>query len=336
MLAAQFSRTGAPADVLEVVQLPDPPAPGAGEVLVELVASPINPSDLLTIAGSYGVKPPLPAVPGYEGVGAVTVIGEGVTHLKVGDRVLLLTAPGTWRERVVLKAASLFPLPPGDDLQLAMLGANPPTAVLLLEKFVSLTPGDWVIQNAANSGVGAAVVAVARARGVRTVNVVRRESAVEDVRALGADVVVVDGPDLATRVHAAMQAAGGDPARLRLALDAVAGRGTRALMRCLAHGGTVVNYGGLSGEPIALDPRDLIFHETTLRGFWLVPWFRKAPPGEQALVFGEVGRLVATGALRTPVEATYPLSQVRAACAHAAREGRGGKVLLVPDGASHP
>ena len=329
MIAAQFSQIGNPADVLDVVELPDPPAPGAGEVLVELVAAPINPSDLYTIAGTYGVKPPLPAVPGYEGVGAVTQLGEGVTHLRIGDRVLLLTAPGTWRERVVLRAASLFPLPPGDDLQLAMLGANPPTAVLLLERFVELAAGDWVIQNAANSGVGAAVIAVARARGVRTVNVVRRESAVDDVRTLGGDVVVVDGPDLAQRVHEAIRAAGGDPARLRLALDAVAGRGTRALMRCLAHGGTVVNYGGLSGEQIALDPRDLIFQETTLRGFWLVPWFRQAPPAEQARVFGEVARLVATGALRTPVEATYPLSQARVACVHAAREGRGGKVLIV-------
>lgn len=331
MIAAQFSKVGSPADVLEVVELPDPPAPGPGEVLVDLVAAPINPSDLYTIQGTYGVKPPLPAVPGYEGVGAVAALGEGVTHLTVGDRVLLLTAPGTWRERFVLRAASLFALPPGDDLQLAMLGANPPTALLLLEQFVPVAAGDWVIQNAANSGVGAAVIAVARARGVRTVNVVRREAAADDVRALGGDVVIVDGPELSTRVQSAVRDAGGDPARLRLGLDAVAGKATGRLMRCLAPGGTVVNYGALSGETVQIEPRDLIFLGTTLRGFWLVPWFRQAPPAEQARVFGEVARLVATGALRTPVEATYPLSRAREACEHAAREGRGGKVLIVRD-----
>ncbi|MGZ8468032.1 MAG: zinc-dependent alcohol dehydrogenase family protein [Gemmatirosa sp.] len=329
MLIAQFSRTGDPAEVLDVVDVPEPAAPGAGEVLVDLVAAPINPSDLYTIQGTYGIKPPLPAVPGYEGVGAVVTVGEGVTHLRPGDRVLLVSAPGTWRARMMLRAASLFALPPGDDLQLAMLGANPPTALLLLEQYVTLSPGDWVIQNAANSGVGAAVIAVARARGVRTVNVVRREDAVDGVRALGGDVVVVDGPELGARVKAAIGEAGGDPSRLRLALDAVAGRGTRALMRCLAHGGTVVNYGGLSGEPIQLDPRDMIFLEATLRGFWLVPWFQKAPRAEQARVFGEVTKLVATGALRTPIEATYPLSRAREACAHAARGGRSGKVLIV-------
>jgi NADPH:quinone reductase-like Zn-dependent oxidoreductase len=315
--------------VLDVVDEPDPAPPGAGEVAVRLLAAPINPSDLYTVHGTYGVKPELPAVPGYEGVGEVTAPGDGVTHLRPGDRVLLTSAPGTWRERFTLRAAPLVALPPGDDLQLAMLAVNPVTALLLLEQFVDLAPGDWVAQNAANSGVGAAVVAVARARGLRTVGVVRREDAAAQVRALGADAAVVDGPGLADRVRAAVRDAGGDPARLRLGLDAVAGRQTGRLMRCLAPGGTVVNYGGLSGAPVEIDAGDLIFLEGTLRGFWLVRWFQQAPRAEQARVFGEVGRLVATGALRVPVEATYPLARVRDACAHAAREGRGGKVLLV-------
>jgi NADPH:quinone reductase-like Zn-dependent oxidoreductase len=281
------------------------------------------------VQGTYGLKPTLPAVPGYEGVGAVEAVGEGVAHLAPGDRVLLSSSPGTWRERMVLRAAPLFALPPGDDLQLAMLAANPPTALLLLEQFVPLAAGDWVVQNAANSGVGAALIAVARARGVHTASIVRREAAAAQVRALGGDVVVVDGPGLAERVQAAVRDAGGDPARLRLGIDAIAGRQTGRLLRCLAPGGTVVNYGGLSGEPVQIDARDLIFLEGTLRGFWLVRWFEQASRAELARVFGEVGRLIATGALRVPVEATYPLTRVREACAHAAREGRTGKVLLV-------
>jgi NADPH:quinone reductase-like Zn-dependent oxidoreductase len=329
MIAAQFSSFGLPSEVLDVVELPDPPAPGPGEVLVDFVAAPINPSDLYTIRGTYGVKPPLPAVPGYEGMGAVAAAGSGVTHLRAGDRVLLATAPGTWRSRALLKATGLVALPPGDDLQLAMLGVNPPTAILLLELFVPLAAGDWVVQNAANSGVGAAVIAAAQARGVRTANVVRRDAAADEVRALGGDVAVVDGPELPARLHAAVRDAGGDPARLRLALDAVGGRATGRVTRCLAHGGTTVNYGGLSGEQIQLDARDLVFLETTLRGFWLGPWYRRASREEQARVVGEAARLVASGALRVPVEATYPLARAREACAHAAREGRSGKVLLV-------
>ena len=330
MQVVQFSRFGPPAEVLEVVEAPEPDAPAAGEVLVDLLAAPINPSDLYTVGGSYGVRPPLPAVPGYEGVGAVAAVGDGVEHLRPGDRVLLTSAPGSWRSRVVLRAAPLVPLPPGDDLQLAMLGVNPPTALLLLEAYVPLEPGDWVMQNAANSGVGVALVALARTRGVRTVNVVRRESAAEQLRALGGDVVVVDGPKLRDRVHAAVREAGGDPERIRLGADAVAGRATGQLLRCLAPGATLVNYGGLSGEPAQMDARDLIFLETVVRGFWLVRWFQHASRAEQARVMGEVARLVADGTLRVPVAATYPLAEVHAACAHAAREGRDGKVLLVP------
>jgi aminobenzoyl-glutamate utilization protein B len=327
----QFARFGPPAEVLDVVEAPDPGEPGPGEALVDLVAAPINPSDLYTVHGTYGIKPPLPAVPGYEGIGRVAAVGAGVEHLAEGDRVLLTSASGTWRSRLMLRAAPLFALPPGDDLQLAMLGVNPPTAFLMLEAFVALEPGDWVVQNAANSGVGAALVAVARARGLRTVNLVRRERAAEQVRTLGGDVVVVEGPELRERVHAAVREAGGDPARLRLGVDAVAGRSAGRLMRCLAPDATLVNYGALSGEPMQVDGRDLIFLESTVRGFWLARWFQRAPRAEQARVMGEVAQLVASGALHMPVEATYPLGEVRQACAHAARPERDGKVLLVGD-----
>lgn len=333
MPTVQFSRFGAPAEVLDVVAddaSAAPPAPGAGEVRVALVAAPINPSDLYTIQGTYGIRPTLPATPGWEGLGRVEALGAGVTHLAVGDRVLLVGASGTWRSHLVLPARALVALPPGDDLQLAMLGVNPPTAICLLDEYVTLERGDWVVQNAANSGVGTAVLAAARARGVHTVSIVRREEAAEQLRALGGDVAVVDGPKLADRVKAAIRDAGGDPARVRLGLDAVAGTATGQLMRCCAPGAVVVNYGALSGQPVTIDPRELIFLETTLRGYWLSRWFERAPRERQRAVMTEAATLVASGALRTPVDATYPLAQVREACAHAAREGRGGKVLLVP------
>lgn len=327
----QFTRFGDPAEVLDVVPLADPGPPGPGEVTVDFEAAPINPSDLLTVRGQYGVRPELPAVPGYEGVGRVAAVGDGVTHLRAGDRVLLMTVRGTWRARARVKAARLAALPDADPLQLAMLTANPPSALLMLEQFVRLERGDWVIQNAANSGVGAAVIAIARARGLRTVNVVRRQALVAPLRAQGADVVVVDGPDLAREVRAAIEAVAGGRYPIRLGIDAVGGAATARLARCVADGATVVNYGALSGEPCAIEPRETIFRDVALRGFWLTRWIGSAAPDELARVFGTVGRLVAEGALQVPVEATYPLSQVRAACAHAAREGRDGKVLLVAD-----
>ncbi len=334
MRAVRFARFGPPAEVLEVAELPDPPPPGAGEARVAFVAAPVNPSDLLTVLGLYGTRPELPAVPGYEGVGRVEAVGEGVAHLRPGDLVPLAAVRGTWRSAAVVPAGRLAALPAADPLQLAMAAANPASALLMLERFVAVGAGDWVVQNAANSGVGAAVIAAARGRGARTANVVRRASAVPDVEALGGDVVLVDGPDLAARLGAALAARGAHArSAVRLGLDAVGGAATARLARCVADGGTVVSYGSLSGEACAVEPRETIFRDVALRGFWLTRWAAGAAPAELAREFGEAAGRVADGRLRVPVEATYPLSRAPEACAHAAREGRGGKVLLVADDA---
>jgi hypothetical protein len=134
-----------------------------------------------------------------------------------------------------------------DPHQLAMLKVNPATALMMLRNYVDLQPGDWVIQDAANSGVGSNLIRLAGADGVRTVNVVRRAALAAPLEAIGADVVVVDGADLAERVRAVT---GGTPPRL--AIDAIGGSVVMRLADCLAEGGTVVNYGLLSGEPCML------------------------------------------------------------------------------------
>jgi mitochondrial enoyl-[acyl-carrier protein] reductase / trans-2-enoyl-CoA reductase len=302
------------------------PEPGEGEVLLELLAAPINPSDVLTITGQYGALPPLPAVGGNEGVGRVAQLGAGVTGVAVGDWALLPVGGGTWASHVVVKAAALMRVPAGGDpLQMAMLTVNPPTASLLLSEFVALQAGDWVLQNAANSGVGEYVIQLAKARGLHTVNVVRRADAVAPLQALGGDVVLVDGPDLAARVAEAT-----GKAKIRLALDAVGGAATDRLAQTVAIGGTVVNYGAMSGEACKVAPGSFVFRNVTLRGFWLAFWFREASPSQQQALFGDLAQRIARGELATRVHATFPLSRVQEAVALAAAGGRQGKVLLTP------
>lgn len=327
MHAVRFSRFGPAHEVVELAEVPEPDAPGPGKVLLEIERAPINPADLLMFEGRYGAAPPkLPVWAGGEAVGRVVALGPDVSHLAVGDRVLVLLAGrGNWRPRTTVPAARLFALPQADLDQLAMLGVNPPTAWRMLEDFVSLGDGDWVIQNAANSGVGRALITFARRRGLRTINVVRRESLAEPLRALGADVVINDGVDLAARVLAAT---GGT--RPRLAIDAVAGEATRRLAQSLADGGTLVNYGMLSGQPCAVDPGDLVFRDLTLRGFWLAKWFADASLEDMHALYRRLGEAIADGSLHVPVEAVYPLAKVREALAHSARRGRNGKVLLAP------
>ena len=239
--------------------------------------------------------------------------------------VLLPVGCGTWRSHLQVKAKQLIALPEADPLQLAMLTVNPPTAYLMLREFVDLKPGDWVIQNAANSGVGSYLIQLAKIRGLKTVNVVRRESAIDTVKAEGGDVVLVDGRDLHKRVR---EATGG--AAIKLGIDAVAGQSTDHLAQCLAEEGVLVNYGRMSGEPCQVTPSSFVFRDVTLRGFWLAKWFQKASQAEQMQVFGELIGLIAQGKLKTRIGATYDVSEIQQAVAAAAAGERDGKILVVP------
>lgn len=326
MLRAQYERRGpVPQDVIEAIEFEAPPLE-AGQVLLEVVAAPINPADLLTLTGEYGQLPRLPAIGGREGVGRVAELGPDAGELAVGQLVLLPHGAGTWATHVVGVAAQLQPLPDeADPLQLSMMTINPPTAALLLSEFVALEPGGWVIQNAANSAVGLYLVQLARHRGYRTVNVVRREDAVEVVRDSGGDVVLLDGEDLAGRVSAAT---GG--AQIRLGIDAVGGGATGHLADCLGESATLVNYGRMSGEPCVVQPHAFIFRDLRLRGFWLARWFQQAPEERRRAIVAEVAGLIATGKLHAPIDATYDLSEIKDAVAAAAAGGRSGKILIVP------
>jgi len=262
-------------------------------------------------------------IPGGEGVGRIAKTGSAVRHVKPGDRVLL-PGPGCWRERIKAPGKVVFALPGGvDPKQLAMLRVNPPTAYLMLHQIVAPKPGQWVIQNAANSGVGHCLIRLARLAGVKTIDVVRREELVAPLRAFGGDVVLTDGPDLDARVRAAI-----GEAALPLAIDAVGGSGTQRLARCVSDGATVVNYGMLSGEPCIVDGRETVFRDVRLQGFWLRKWFVDTPPAQIAALYRELASKVADGTLTVEVEAVYPIRKIKEAVAHAARSGRSGKILV--------
>ncbi len=318
------TRGPVPQDVITPATV-DLPAPAAGQALVAVLAAPINPSDVLMLTGGYGMLPPLPAVGGSEGVGRVVEVGPDVA-LKPGQLVLLAAGSGTWCSHQLADAKRLVPLPEGaNPQQMAMLTVNPATASLMLTEFVTLAPGDWVIQNVANSGVGGYLVQLAKQRGLRSVNIVRRESAVAAVKALGADVVLVDGDDLHKRVR---EATGG--ASIKLGVDAVGGKATDRLARCLGEGGTLVNYGLMSGEPCVVSAEAFVFKDVTLRGFWLAKWFGKAPREAQRALYAELTRALASGELSARVHATYPVEHIREAVAAAAAGERDGKILVVP------
>jgi NADPH:quinone reductase-like Zn-dependent oxidoreductase len=321
MQTIQIEAFGNPAEVLKVVDIPDVGAPAEGEVVIALEASPINMSDLLMISGRYGYRPNLPSVMGTEGVGRVVAVGGGVRHLKQGDRTLVPYPAPAWAERIKADASRLRPLPSGDVNQFAMLGINPPTAYLLLTDFVTLPSGSWVIQNSANSGVGRALIPIAKSLGLKTVNVVRRDDVVAEIKAIGGDIVLVDGPDLAKRV-----AAETGKAPIALAIDGVADTSTTNLLGCLAEKGVLVFYSSVSGKPFVGPAPHLIFRDISMRGFWLANWFKSATSDQITQMYDRLTPLVASGAISAPIAGTYSFAEIAEAVAVASKNR--GKALF--------
>ena len=318
MRAVQLTAYGNPIEGLNYVNLPEPDAPGPNQVLVEVEFSPVNNSDLLIARGIYPSRPALPTVIGNEGVGRVLKVGAGVANVKVGDRVVPPLSSFTWQERMIISANGLFALPAdADPKQLSMLAINPPTAALLLSEYVNLKPLEWVVQNSANSAVGRWVIAFAKARGLKTVNIVRRPELVPEIKAIGGDVVVVDSPNVSKEIKAAV-----GQADLRLALDGVSGPASGVLASTLSPHGTLVSYAAASAGPMSISPLDVIFKPLTVRGFWLG---HPESTAKSAPAIKQAAEMIASGRVQIPVAATYPLSSIKEAVAHAQR---GGKVLL--------
>ena len=323
--AIVFHQHGEPADVARCEEIALDPV-GSSQAQVRVLYAPINPADINMIQGSYATRPKLPAVPGGEGIGIVEALGAEVRNLTPGTRVLFPAGLGSWRERLVADADALIPVP--EDIpaeQAAMLRVNPATAFRMLTDFVDLQPGEWVLQNAANSGVGRAVIQISAARGWRTVNVVRRPEVAEELRAIGADVVLVGSGNLAEQVAAAT---GG--AQIRLALNAVGGESALHLAEALATGGTRVRYGAMGRQPVRIPNGRLSFTDRRGRGFWVTRWYREASREARDAMLGELFALAREGRLHTPVERVFSLEDAEVALRRAMEGGRAGKVLFKP------
>jgi NADPH:quinone reductase-like Zn-dependent oxidoreductase len=322
-----FDRPGPPAEVLTCRPDREKPTPGRGEVLVRMLASPVNPSDLLFVEGRYGLKPRLPATPGFEGVGVVEQSGGGIIGwLRNGKRVAVINdRTGNWQDYAVVPARQVVPVPANvPDEQAASFFVNPATALALTGDVLRVRRGEWLLQTAAGSALGKMVIQLGRRNRFRTINVVRRREQVEELKKLGADEVLceADGP-FAVRVKELTGGAG-----VRCAIDPVGGATGTQVVQALAAGGTAVLYGLLSGEAVSVDPRFLITGSKRVQGFWLTDWMKRQRVPRLLRLFRQIGRLLGEGTIQTEVAATYPLEQIKEAVTHAAAGGKGGKVLL--------
>lgn len=326
MKAIVFDQFGEPATMLQVRDLPMP-QPGPGEVRVRMIATPINPSDLMVVRGIYGRLPTLPATPGFEGVGVVEAVGTGwLARLRAGKRVAVLNGKGgNWAEQVVVPAKQVVPVWPDiPDDQAASWFVNPATVLVMVRWVLKVQKGEWLLQTAAAGALGQLIVRLSKLDGFKTINVVRRQDQAKELERLGADAVICSTDEsIEKRVMEITKGSGA-----RYALDAVGGQTGADVVKALGSGGRLLVYGTLANEPMPIDPRFLMTGHRRIEGFWLSNWVKEQNVLTMLRLFRTINRYLASGLFTTRVAASFPLDEIATAARHAETAGRGGKVLL--------
>lgn len=316
---------GDPAEVLAVEEV-ELPEPGPGQVRLKVVLSPIHNHDLWTVRGDYGYKPELPARAGTEALSVVDALGEGVTGVEVGQRVVTASVFGVWSEYVIAPAAALIPVPDAvADEAAAQIISMPLSAASLLE-YLEVSEGDWIVQNAANGAVGRLVAQLAASRGVRVLGLVRRAAGVDELAAVGIhDVVGTDAENWRDRVA---EITGG--ASIRAGVDSVGGAAAGDVTSLLGENGTLVVFGAMASPTMEIPSGDVIFRQLTVRGFWGSKVSAAMDPAHRVELIREIITLVAQGKLDLPVSQIFPLEQIADASRLNFEPGRVGKVMLRP------
>lgn len=316
-----FEKHGNPAEVLSLIDFETPPLED-GEVLLEIHASPINPADLNYIEGTYGIKPELPAEAGMECF--AIVLESNSDSLSPGDSVMPIRQIGSWATHTVTLAENLIKLPTSiDPLQASMLKVNPATAWLLLTHFEKLLPGDWVVLNASNSGVGQCVIQLAATMGIKTACFLRNETLIPELTHLGAELVLPDTPEgYKTAKHAIGKT------RAKLAFNAVGGESALRLMKLLAPSGTHITYGAMGRKPLTVPNGSLIFGDLRIRGLWVTEWMKNASRSEIEETYASLARLILDGSLKQQVDSVHPLKNFTIALGRLEDPSRKGKILF--------
>lgn len=323
MRAIQFEEFGPPINVLKLIEKPDP-EPKEDEVRVKMTYRTINPSDLYYISGNYGIKPNFPAVPGFEGTGFIDKLGSNVKKFEVGQKVIPIGVSGTWSEYLIANTNQLIPVPAGlKEQSAAQLLINVITAWLLILEELKLKKDQYLLQTAAGSTLGRVVLQIAKMKGIKTINFVRRRAQIKELLDLGADYVIcTEDKDVVEQV---MKITGEGA---HGAIDAVGGKTGSLALNSLRHQGTLIVYGLLSNTNMSINTGEMIFKETNIRGFWLSRWLLSNPLAKIQSILSELMQLIIEGKIEPPVEAEYELDDFKEAIKHSMRSGRRGKVLL--------
>jgi NADPH:quinone reductase-like Zn-dependent oxidoreductase len=307
------------------------PEPGPGQIRVRMLKSPVNPSDLNFVHGTYHNA--LQRIIWNQGAGDGTQVyyDPNLKSLLArrlhGKRVAVASGPpnGTWREYTVVDAKRAVALPAGiSDEQGAMFFVNPVTAYVLTREVLRVPTGAWLLLTAAGSALGKSIVRMARLYGFKTLCVVRSGENTAELQSLGTDAVVeTHHQDLIAEVFRLTGGKG-----VSHALDCVGGELSAQVVRCLGLGGKLVLYGTLADQPMQIPVRDLMMPVANISGFLLPNWMVQQSPLKLLSVLKRVKKLTIKGVFETEVGQKFPLDRVADAVAASLLPGRTGKVML--------
>ena len=330
MKSLVFREFGEPAEVLQLEETPEPTA-AAGEVVVRMLAAPVNPSDLMTIRGIYGKLPELPATPGFEGVGIVESGKGAYAKFLKGKRVAVLNGTtGNWQDKTVISAKQAVPLAKNLTVeQSAMFFVNPATAYIMTRQVLAIPTGEWLLQSAAASALGRMVIRLGQHFGFKTISVVRREQQAEDLRQLGTNAAIAFDPekDPADKLQDMVKTLTNDQG-IRFAIDPVGGATASAMVDCLAPGARMLLFGTLCDQPIAFSPRTIMTAGASIEGFWLARWMQQQKLFSKIRLMKQITKLIQQKVLISGVGDCFPLEQYAEAMLASEQPGRDGKVLL--------
>ena len=311
-------------DALTWTELPTP-RPGAGEVLLKIHAASLNFPDLLIVQNKYQIKPALPFVPGSEYAGVVEAVGQGVSHLKIGQAVACLSGTGGFATHTLAPAALCMPLPPGfplvDAAAFIMIYATSHHA--LLDR-AQLKAGETVLVLGAAGGVGTSAIQIAKACGARVIAAASSADKCALCISIGADASInYSSENLREAVKTLTNGKGPD-----VIYDPVGGDYTEPAFRSIAWRGRYLVVGFAAG-PIPSLPLNLAL----LKGASIVGvfWgdFAKREAGANAAMMGELAQWYGQGKIKPVIDRTLPMAELKAAFAHMGSRGVKGKLVMV-------
>lgn len=323
MKAVMYQTFGEPDQVVFLGDR-EKPSPKVGEVLVRMRLSSIHNHDLWTIRGNYGYKPELPAVGGSEAVGVIEAVGEGVQHLKVGQRVCSASIKGAWAEYFTVSANQVVPVPDGLDDETASQLISMPFSCLTLLDFIGAKKGEWIVLNAANGMVGKTTALLAKRRGIHVLNLVRRQEAVAELHSLGIEyALATDKENWQAQVQDFVK-----DAPIVAAVDSIGGSASLELSQLLSDGGVLISFGTMGGQAMQIPSGDLIFKQIVVKGFWASLLNQQMSTQDKQKLMQELMQSVLQGEVPLTVDGIFDLQEAKEACLASLRQGKKGKVLL--------